>query len=83
MTPEPAISTLGALLTAHPVLLVGAILVVLIGGVIGVYVVRWVISLIKVVFGFAIGAAAISFILWLAVSGIGLETIQQWIPLMS
>jgi len=80
MTPEPAISILGALLTAHPMFL---ILAVLIGGVIGVYFVRWVISLIKVVLGFAVGAAAITFILWLAVSRIGLETIQQWIPLMS
>ena len=80
MTPEPAISTLGALLAAQPMFF---ILLVLIGGVIGVSFVRWVISLIKVALGFAIGTAALTFVLWLAFSRIGLETIQQWIPLMS
>jgi len=79
MVLEHAQFAIASLLNAEAPLLVGLLIVAFIGGILGIWALKCLLSMIRMALGFAIGAALAGLIFWLLFSSQGTALVERFL----
>jgi len=70
---------IASLLSSSAPLLVGLVIVALIGGILGIWALKCLLSMIRMALGFAIGAVLAGLIFWFLFSSQGTELVERFL----